>query len=370
MATGQTPDTLNRTLTAAGPRPDADALRTAYLDLLKLCLCDLVGASTSEVRWTDDKRWFSRQLTGDDQLLGRVEGKDWTLNGLSMIGLRRLGDLQQCVASVVRDEIEGDLIEAGTWRGGASILIRATLDSLGAADRTLWLADSFEGFPPAGEHDAAADQRLETQLGGTDFFAPGLGTVQSYFARFGLSTGVKFVPGFFEQTLRHLRDRRWSLVRVDADTYSATKAALEALYPGVACGGYVVLDDYFHPWLPECRRAVEDFRLEHGVREPIHQIDWNGGRWRRESEPGQLDAIDSHKLQSIAAAATAPAKPPPRIPTDRELQLGDELRRAQDRLGALEGTLDQVTGSPFAGTRAWIRRVRTARSDLRRSAST
>jgi O-methyltransferase len=365
MATEQTSNTVTRPITAAGPGPRTEALRAAYLDLLKLCLCDLVGACTSEVTWTGDKRWFNRQLTGDDQLAGRAEGKDWTLNGLSMVGLRRLDDLQACAESVVRDEIEGDLIEAGVWRGGASILIRATVDSLGATDRIVWLADSFEGFPPPEQSGVAADRALETQLSGIDYFAPGLGAVKSYFARFGFSDRVKFVPGFFEETLGQLGGRRWSLIRIDADTYSATKLALEALYPGVAVAGYVVLDDYFHPWLPECKKAIDDFRIEHHISEPIHKIDWNSGRWRRESEPKQLGACGSHKLESIVAARTATVNPPTRIPTDRELQLTDELKGAQARLRALEGALDRLTSSPFAGSQAWIRRVRRARSDRR-----
>jgi O-methyltransferase len=81
-----------------------------------------------------------------------------------MIGLMRLDDLQACVESVVEDAIEGDLIEAGVWRGGASILVRATLDSLGAHGRTLWLADSFEGFPAPRDGDVAADRVVDQDL--------------------------------------------------------------------------------------------------------------------------------------------------------------------------------------------------------------
>jgi O-methyltransferase len=356
--TDQTVSTSPRRIEAAGPGQESEARRRAYLDLLKLCLCDLAGASTSEVRWTGDKRWFTRQLTGAEQFAGRAEGKDLALNGLTMIGLRRLDDLQECVESVVRDGIEGDLIEAGVWRGGASILVRATLDSLGATDRCLWLADSFEGFPPPEQNGVAADRALESDLSGVDFYAPGAGTVRSYFARFGLDRGIRFVPGFFEDTLAHLSGRPWSLIRVDADTYKATKLALEALYPALAMGGYVVLDDYFHPWLPECRRAVDDFRAERGIEEPIHQIDWNGGRWRRESEPAPLPEPDEHELKAIAATAPGSVKPAPRIPTDRELELGDELERTRARIQALEARVDQLTDTPFAGTRAWVRRKR------------
>ena len=346
-----------RRITAAAPGPETEELRKAYLDVLKLALCDLAGAGTSEVRWTDDKRWFSRELVGDDQYAGRAEGKDFVLNGLTMVGLRRLDGLQRCVESVVRDGVEGDLIEAGVWRGGASILIRATLDSLGATDRLLWLADSFEGFPAPGQDDLAADHALKTDISGIEFLAPGLGTVQSYFARFGLEQRVRFIPGFFQDTLRHLGEKQWALIRADADTYEATKYALEMLYPGLALGGYLVLDDYFHPWLPQCRQAVDEFRADHGVTEPIEQVDWNGGHWRREDKPPQTEASQSADPESVVASAPAPVKAPPHIRTDRELQLSSELAEMRERLEAAQVQLERLTSSPFAGARSWLGRA-------------
>ncbi len=345
-----------RAIAAAGPGPQPETLRRAYLELLKLCLCDLTGAATREVRWTEDKRWFSRELTGDAQFAGRTEGKDFPLDGLTMVGLRRLDALQASVEAIVRDDIDGDLIEAGVWRGGASILTRATLDSLGASERVLWLADSFEGFAPPDQAELEADRTLETDFKGVDYFAPGLGAVQSYFARFGLDRGVKFAPGFFEDTLRHFRGKRWALIRVDADTFKATKLALEALYPGLAPGGYVVLDDYFHPWLPQCRQAVDEFRAEHGITQPVEQIDWNGGRWRRADETLQPESSELSGLERIVASPTAEAKPPPRIPTDRELQLGDELAETRARMYELESQLEHLRRFPLARIRCWARR--------------
>lgn len=355
-----------RPIRARSPGADPEQLRRAYLDLLKLCLCDLAGAGTSEVRWTDDNRWFSRELVGDDQFAGRAEGKDLALRGLTMVGLRRLDAVQDSVETVIGDGIEGDLAEAGVWRGGASILIRATLDSLGAGDRVLWLADSFEGFPPPEDDDRDADQTLESHFSGIDFFAPGVGAVQSYFGRFGLGEGVRFVPGFFEDTLHRLARKRWALIRLDADTYKATRLALDALYPGLATGGYVVLDDYFHPWVPQCRQAVDDFRAEHGITDPIEQVDWNGGRWRRSDGAPRAEAgtADSAELEAIVAAPGAPIKEPPRIATDRELQLGDELDALRRRIGELEAEVNRLTGSPFAGPRSWVRRRRNPADDI------
>ena len=104
---------------------------------------------------------------------------DWPLQGLTMVGLGRLDDLQACVESVIADGVEGDLIEAGAWRGGASILMRATLDAAGD-ERTVWVADSFAGFPEA---DAPDDGSLD--LRDFDFLAAPLEDVRASFARLG-----------------------------------------------------------------------------------------------------------------------------------------------------------------------------------------
>ncbi len=77
----------------------------------------------------------------------REEGKDWPLFGYSMIGHKRLENIEACIRSIVADGIDGDFVECGVWRGGASIFARAVLLQLGEGHRGVWLADSFEGMP-------------------------------------------------------------------------------------------------------------------------------------------------------------------------------------------------------------------------------
>jgi O-methyltransferase len=317
-----------REIRAPGPGADADALRTAYLELLKLSLCDLVGARTMSVGRTGSGRVFMRELSGELLKL-RAGGLDWPLTGLSMVGLRRLDDLQACVETVVADGVQGDLIEAGAWRGGASILVRATLDSLGATDRRLHVADSFGGFPPPDTENFPVD--AERDLHNVDFLAVGLEEVKGHFSRLGLSEGVEFVPGLFQETMPGLTGRRWSLVRLDGDTYESTWVTLEALYPGLSDGGFLLIDDY--KLIEECRRAVDDFREQHGIDEQIEEVDWNGVRWRRTSGG-----------PAPAAGATSPPTrrhepPPPRaerdpIPTLDHIKLEAELGRVREELAA------------------------------------
>ena len=315
--------------------PDAESLRRSYLGLLKLALCDLAGSESVAVGRDDKGRVLSRQISGDD-LRWRAAGMDWPLTGLTMVGISRLDDLQSCVEQVVRDGIPGDTIEAGCWRGGASILVRATLDSLGAEDRTHYAADSFQGLPSA---DMSEDPERD-DLGVFGFLAIPLDTVRENFARFGCEEGVEFVEGFFEDTLHTLRGHSWSVIRLDGDTYESTMYTLENLYPGLERGGHLIVDDYGA--LEECARAVDEFRERHGIDDPLREIDWTGVRWQRTHEQPVPWPQDS----------PPPAAGEPRIrarneqrevPSIRELELEAELERLRaEAAGSRGGLLSRI----------------------------
>jgi len=339
---------------ATGPADDAESLRVAYLDLLKLSLCDVTSTRTTSVARTMTGHVMSRELEGED-LRMRTAGMDWPLHGMTMVGLARLSDLQRCVESVIDDDVPGDLIETGSWRGGASMLMRATLDSLGATDRTLWVCDSFQGFP---ERETTEQYDLSADLAACDFLSIPLEEVRSSFARLGLADGVEFVPGFFDQTLPGLAGRQWSVIRLDGDTHDATRLALDVLYPGLAPGGYLVVDDYRQ--LEECSRAVDEFRLAHGIEDEIEHIDWNGVRWRR-SDDRPIASAD----RVAAAAAAGPTDQPVarqerlRVPAIEEVELQEDLARTRERLAAAEAELARLRATP------WRRAARRARRALR-----
>lgn len=340
---------------AAGPTPAAEGLRNAYLELLKMALCDLGGTTTGAVVTLPDGTAAAKEQEGADVGL-RAAGMDWPRYGMTMVGLRRLDDLQRCVESIVADDVEGDLIEAGTWRGGASILMRATLNSLeGGEDRTVCVADSFQGFPR--EH---AEDRDDVYLSAFDFVAAPLAQVQANFERFGCERGVEWVPGFFANTLPGLAGRRWSLIRLDGDTREATLTTLESLYDGLSAGGYVVIDDYGA--IEECRVAVDEFRAARGISEPLEAIDWTGARWRRESEPSSGPPTPPRPASAASGApAGAPApdddpRPARRIPTEWEVHLDGRVKALRERLAAAQAEVEELRGSP----------LRTAADGLRR----
>ena len=77
----------------------------------------------------------------------RTSGQDWPADAETMIGLKRLENIQECVTDAIEQGVAGDLIETGVWRGGACIFMRAILKAYGESGRTVWVADSFEGVP-------------------------------------------------------------------------------------------------------------------------------------------------------------------------------------------------------------------------------
>ena len=263
-----------------------------YLDLLKRCLTrfdfdeDLTpivfGSPLRRRIWAEIEKLLERKDIAafrrrPFQAWIREEGRDWPTRAETMIGLRRLDNVQHCIETVVADGIAGDVLEAGVWRGGAGILMRATLAVHGDTERTVWMADSFQGLPkPRAEHPADADDQHWSQ----PFLAVSVDQVKANFARYGmLDDRVRFLEGWFADTLPGAPIDKLAVLRADGDMYGSTMDVLDALYDKVSIGGFVIIDDYGE--IPQCRAAVEDFRAEHKITEPVERIDGSGVFWRR-----------------------------------------------------------------------------------------
>jgi len=195
----------------------------------------------------------------------------------TMIGRERLEQLDECIHRVLSDNVPGDFIECGVWRGGATIFMRGALAVHGIQDRTVWVADSFEGLPkPSLEQDARIDLSKERfpQL------AVSVDQVMRNFRKYDLlDDNVRFLQGWFKDTLPLAPIDRLALLRLDGDLYESTRDCLNALYDKVSPGGYIIIDDY--GCLKCCADAVTDFRVAHGINNPITRIDWTGAYWRK-----------------------------------------------------------------------------------------
>lgn len=209
----------------------------------------------------------------------RDNGLGWPINGYSMIGTKRLNNIQSCIESVVENNVEGDFIETGVWRGGACIFAK-TLFNMFEQDRTVWVADSFEGLPKPNvelyPEDAGDDLYSLEQL------RISKEQVEDNFRHFNvLDDKVKFLKGWFKDTLPTAPIDKLSIIRLDGDMYESTMDGLVNLYHKLSPGGFIIIDDY--GVIPACKKAVHDFRDKHGIKEEIINIDDSGYYWQKEA---------------------------------------------------------------------------------------
>lgn len=268
-----------------------------YLDLLKQSLSFNLWAEPpipiDAFNWRRSplKRLFvssisrilrSRQL----QLVKRVtfttdqreEGRVWPGYADTMIGLKRLDNLQFCIETILRENVEGDFIETGVWRGGACILMRAVLAAYGIEDRKIYVADSFKGLPKPDAEKFPADKGDTHHI--HSILAVSQEEVENNFRKYALlDDQVVFLKGWFNDTLPHAPIERLSVLRLDGDMYGSTMDALTNLYPKLSKCGFCIIDDYS---LRGCREAVDDFRAKGGIVSEMKVIDWTGRYWRKE----------------------------------------------------------------------------------------
>jgi hypothetical protein len=276
---------------------NAAALRDAYLDLLGRSLLGFTVAPTTLYRPKQRAsgrigNWILRALQrrGGPVLAApsffdpthNEEGTAsvWDLPPwpMTMIGSVRLKNVEKCVRDVLEAGVPGHLIETGVWRGGTTIFMRGVLRAYGVTDRSVFVADSFAGVPPPDVDAYPADAGTDLHLW------PGLAVsaeeVRANFSRYGLlDNQVRFVEGWFRETLPTLRDLTWAVIRLDGDLYESTMDSLQNLYGGLAPGGWLIVDDYERA---PCRKAVHDFREREGIREPVVKVDWTGICWQKE----------------------------------------------------------------------------------------
>jgi hypothetical protein len=258
------------------PRQQASpAAADLYLDLLKRTLTNTLFEVEPDVDGTE------LRFVGDF-IEHYIKGA-----AISMLPLARLDNLQSCAIDVIQRGVPGDFIETGVWRGGATIFMRAVLEAYGVRDRTVWVADSFEGLP---EPDAEKFPIEAKAHGGAvmkkayNHFAVSIEEVQRNFRAFGmLDDQVKFLKGWFKDTLPSAPIARIAVMRLDGDYYESTMDGLNNLYDKLSIGGYAIIDDYGEDTWTYCRKATEDFRTQRGIKEPMIRVDSKCYYWQRQS---------------------------------------------------------------------------------------
>jgi O-methyltransferase len=249
-------------------------VRNKYLNLLEASLTGTLHGDPPIDSWSG----------GLYDSTKRFLGSDWPGLAQTMIGTARMRNLRQLCETAIINEIPGDFIETGVWRGGACIYMRGILDAHGDAHRRIFVADSFQGLPPPDPEIYTADAGDIHHTFGQ--LAVSRQEVEENFRRYGLlDQRVIFVEGWFRDTLPSAPIDKLAVLRLDGDMYESTIQALEALYHKMSRGGFVIVDDYV---LEPCAQAVNEFRERYGITSPLLPIDGIGAWWLVDHEPVQV----------------------------------------------------------------------------------
>ena len=183
----------------------------------------------------------------------------------SLVGSGGLSQTYDIVTKVIKNDIEGDIIECGVARGGCAALMASIIFKNNINDRKLWLFDSFEGLPEASEKDFS----FKNKKSAGKFIRPlnqgsCLGTYEQVenllFSKLNMNRkNIKMIKGWFKNTLPEYKNKidKISVLRIDADWYESTKCCLENLYNKVIKDGFIIIDDYGTCF--GAKRAVDEF---------------------------------------------------------------------------------------------------------------
>jgi O-methyltransferase/8-demethyl-8-(2,3-dimethoxy-alpha-L-rhamnosyl)tetracenomycin-C 4'-O-methyltransferase len=241
-------------------------LTNRYLNLLEAAL---VGSLYGDPPFD---YWSAGRYDADTRALGR----DWPSLAQTMIGTIRMRNLRWLCETAILEDVPGDFVETGVWRGGACIYMRGILEAYADQSRRVFVADSFKGLPPPNPGEFPADagdtHHTHSQL------AISRSDVESNFRRYELlDDRVVFLEGWFKDTLPIAPVSQIAILRLDGDMYESTIQALDALCHKVSRGGFVIIDDYF---LKPCAQAVEDYRQTHSIHSPLIPVDGWAAWWR------------------------------------------------------------------------------------------
>jgi len=237
-----------------------------YLDTLRDTLTG-IAFQTTELRVAPGTTVQTVAFNYDD----RKMGKDWPFIGLTMVGVYRLDNIRQALAAVTSQNVPGDFVECGVWRGGASIFAAGYLKIMGIEGRKVWVVDSFGGLPTA---RTGADVNMWSQM---EYLMVSLEKVQTNFRSFNLlDDNVEFVKGYFVDSLPTIKVQKIAVMRMDGDMYESTMDQFFNLFDKISIGGWIIIDDWS---IQVCKRAVNDFREWHGITDKIIDIDDDSVYW-------------------------------------------------------------------------------------------
>lgn len=218
-----------------------------------------------------------RKIADDDRLL-KIYGQEFmdiyhAVRPYTMITEEAAFLNYQCINYLEDNNIPGDIVECGVWRGGSCMLMALTLLKRGNTSRKIYMYDTFEGMSEPTSEDVnvynnVAQSWLQEQKRTNNYIHGDTGWCQATIedvennmkkTQYPLNN-IMFVKGKVEQTIPDTLPEKIALLRLDTDWYESTKHEMGYLYPQLVNDGVVLLDDYYY-WIGS-RKAVDEYLLK------------------------------------------------------------------------------------------------------------
>jgi O-methyltransferase len=202
----------------------------------------------------------------------------------TMTSPERLYGLIEAVKYLVENNIQGDLVECGVWKGGSMMTVALTLKKLGNTDRELYLYDTYAGMTAPTDADKSlqgegADHLLQQEIGKKEESVIWAYSSLAEVRKNVLSTGypenkIHFIEGDVLQTIPAKVASNIALLRLDTDWYESTRHEMIHLYPLLNSGGVLIIDDYGF-WRGS-RQAIDEYIAEHQPGLLLNRMDDTG----------------------------------------------------------------------------------------------
>jgi O-methyltransferase len=206
-----------------------------------------------------------------------------TIKPFTMTSRDRVCSLVQAVDYILKNNIPGDFVECGVWKGGSSMAMALACLKEKVSDRHLYLYDTFSGMSEPTEHDISysglnamekyIEKKYDDQV--CDWCYSSLENVKKNLDSTSYpKEKIHFQVGKVEETLPNCKHSSIALLRLDTDWYESTKIELEILFPKLSKGGILIIDDY-GSW-DGAKKAVDEYFTNYPSPVFLSRIDRSG----------------------------------------------------------------------------------------------
>ena len=240
---------------------------------LKKLTNKLISPLNIKISRLKEKTFYPVEATKRDiEIMDYILSPQDSSSRLSMVSSDRLWAVIQATKYIIKNEIEGDLVECGVWRGGCSLAMAMVLDEL-KADRKVFLFDTFAGMTKPTKYDKtyydekaiSSFKKFKRDNKSCDWCFASIQDVKEQFKNVGLEGKTVFIEGDVLKTLSEENNlpKKISLLRLDTDWYESTKYEMDILFPRLQNNGVLLIDDYGH-WKGS-KKAVDEYLLKNDL---------------------------------------------------------------------------------------------------------